>query len=194
MEQRALRVDSELAEDLMSLLDLFRPRWMHSRSDVRRRALSAIHDAEVLDTVARWDPDPALRRLAVERMRDPQQLREIASEHDDADVRRAALDRLEIVIQNQEALQRARAEVDTVREILRGDLHARKVVYRLKMQGFGEWNQEGSRYQCKGKAGHVLFAVDEDGHIRSCIYQTLEGLHVPLVRMRSDGSSEVLDA
>lgn len=178
----------------MSLLDFFRPRWMHSRSEVRRRALAAMHDAEVLHTVARWDPDPELRRLAVERMRDPQQLRELASEHDDADVRRAAFDRLEAVTRDRESLQRARAEVEAVREILRGDLQARKVVYRLKMQGFGEWHQDGSRYQCKGQAGHLLFAVDEAGRIRSCIYQTLEGLHVPLVRMRSDGSSEVLQA
>lgn len=64
----------------MGLVDLFRPKWKHSKAEVRAEALRGLGagDTEIIAGMARNDADEAVRRVAVEKLEDPELLSSIA--------------------------------------------------------------------------------------------------------------------
>ena len=52
----------------MGIIDLFKPKWRHSDPAVRREAVEALDNQSSLITVAKSDPDPAIRQLALEKI------------------------------------------------------------------------------------------------------------------------------
>lgn len=83
----------------MGLLDLFRPKWKHSRLDVRRPAVDALgeHQRDALTWVARHDPEPELRRAVLDRIDDAPLLAERAATDPDPAVAAFARQRLQVV-------------------------------------------------------------------------------------------------
>ncbi|MEM6991977.1 MAG: hypothetical protein AAF721_15820 [Myxococcota bacterium] len=64
----------------MGFVDLFRPKWKHSKASVRAEALRRLPADQhtVLVDAARNDRDEHVRRVAVERLEDPEALLEVA--------------------------------------------------------------------------------------------------------------------
>lgn len=54
----------------MSLFDLFKPKWRHSDSNVRRTAVEKLNDQTLLATVARTDRSPGTRKVALKKLTD----------------------------------------------------------------------------------------------------------------------------
>ncbi|MEE9383897.1 MAG: DUF349 domain-containing protein [Nannocystaceae bacterium] len=79
----------------MSLADLFRPKWKHSRVAVRAEALRTLgtEQRDVLIDMARNDRDEGIRQLAVDRLDDPELLTEIACAETSESVCRVAAER-----------------------------------------------------------------------------------------------------
>ncbi len=73
----------------MALADLFRPKYKHSKSEVRAAAVAAMDkdDIELLIEVARQDRDSAIRKTAIDKIADPDTLADLASSQDDAKLR-----------------------------------------------------------------------------------------------------------
>ncbi|MEO6951896.1 MAG: DUF349 domain-containing protein [Polyangia bacterium] len=73
----------------MGLLDLFRPKWKHSRADVRLEAVRDLGDDDVatLREVALRDPEVKVRELALKRLPDAEVLTEVAREETVASLR-----------------------------------------------------------------------------------------------------------
>ena len=78
----------------MALMDLFRPKWMHSDSRVRRAAVERLTEQAILDAIARSDESWELRQAAVEKLSRLGTLEHIAENDRHAKVRMAALRRL----------------------------------------------------------------------------------------------------
>jgi hypothetical protein len=80
----------------MGFVDLFRPKWKHSDAEVRATAVREVgpEQHEILATVARTDPDAAVRRIAIKKLADPSVLAEVAREDADPDLRQMAGQRL----------------------------------------------------------------------------------------------------
>ena len=76
----------------MGLLDLFRPKWKHSRADVRLEAVRELGDDDVptLREVALRDPEVKVRELALRRLPDAVVLAEVAREESVASLRELA--------------------------------------------------------------------------------------------------------
>ncbi len=76
----------------MGLLSLFRPKWRHSDSDVRREAIAQMEDPELLVQVILRDSEWFVRHEAVAALRDlkPDQshYKRLMIESDDEEVRR----------------------------------------------------------------------------------------------------------
>ena len=76
----------------MGLLDLFRPKWKHSRADVRLEAVRELgeDDLPTLREVALRDPEVKVRELALRRIPDAVALTELAREETVASLRELA--------------------------------------------------------------------------------------------------------
>jgi hypothetical protein len=78
----------------MGLLDLFRPKWRHSKVEVRTDAVRALDaDDAALAEVALKDPEAAIRRLAIKKIVDPELLEKIAGADSDEALRKAAAEK-----------------------------------------------------------------------------------------------------
>ncbi|MDE0625113.1 MAG: HEAT repeat domain-containing protein [Bryobacterales bacterium] len=79
----------------MGLLNLVRPKWKHSDSDVRREAISSIGDPEILAEIIISDGEWFVRHEAFEALRDmkPEQThyRRLVRESPDEEIRRKAV-------------------------------------------------------------------------------------------------------
>lgn len=66
----------------MGLVDLFRPKWKHSKASVRTEALRGLGaDAtDIILEIARTDADDTVRRAAIEKLADPDVLSSIATD------------------------------------------------------------------------------------------------------------------
>jgi hypothetical protein len=80
----------------MGFVDLFRPKYKHSDAEVRATAVRELppEATDILATVAREDPDAAVRRIAVKKLVDPAVLAQVASEDADPDLRSMAAEKL----------------------------------------------------------------------------------------------------
>ncbi|WP_210396196.1 DUF349 domain-containing protein [Motiliproteus sediminis] len=81
------------------LTNLFRPKWQHPRSDVRKKAVGNLdpgqdNDQTILETIAREDRDPDVRRQALNKLVNVDCLSQLADHDVDAGVRQSALNRL----------------------------------------------------------------------------------------------------
>jgi hypothetical protein len=65
----------------MSLLDLFRPKWKHSKWAVRAKAVDALEDQAILLQIAKNDPERVVKERACARIKDIAEIRK----HADAD-------------------------------------------------------------------------------------------------------------
>jgi hypothetical protein len=76
----------------MGFIDLFRPKWRHSDSDVRAEAVRNLGADQLgaLAQVAQKDKDARVRRIAVKRLDDPAVLTAIASSDPDESIRELA--------------------------------------------------------------------------------------------------------
>ncbi len=73
----------------MGLLDLFRPKWKHSRGDVRLEAVRELGEDETstLSEIARRDPDAKIREVALRKLSDPKLLNEPSRDEPDPSLR-----------------------------------------------------------------------------------------------------------
>ncbi len=62
----------------MSLFNLFRPKWKHSDSQVRKEAVRKIKDQAILFEIAKSDTDENVCKQAVENINDQEILLEIS--------------------------------------------------------------------------------------------------------------------
>ncbi len=79
----------------MGLLDLIRPKWLHSSPAVRMRAVAGISDARTLLRIAREDTDDGVRQAAIAKIDDAEALARIAMTGPIAGAHRAALAKLQ---------------------------------------------------------------------------------------------------
>ena len=81
----------------MSILNLFRPKWQHSDSNVRLQAVQSLNsgDQEILATVARSDQNVEVRRAALRKLTVPNVLRDLAQSESDSENRSIAQTRLQ---------------------------------------------------------------------------------------------------
>jgi hypothetical protein len=86
----------------MGLFDLFRPKWKHSKVDVRSDAVRDLDaDDSALAEVALKDPESSVRRLAIKKIVDPELLEKIAGADPDEALRKVASEKAsEILIAN----------------------------------------------------------------------------------------------
>ncbi|MEY3221062.1 MAG: hypothetical protein RIT27_2419 [Pseudomonadota bacterium] len=87
------------------LKQFFKPKWQHPDLNVRKQALEALAATEVdiLQSVAREDPDLGLRCLAAQKLADVQLLQEMSQDADfHPDVRQAAADRFQQLLTGQQ--------------------------------------------------------------------------------------------
>jgi hypothetical protein len=82
---------SPLGDALMGLLDLFKPKWRHSKAEIRLKAMGMIENQALLARIATKDNDADVRGAAVLGLTDQALLARIATEDNDADVRGAAV-------------------------------------------------------------------------------------------------------
>ena len=75
----------------MGLKDLFKPRWQHSESHVRKEAVEGLTDQRILAQMARTDDDEEVRRAAVYKLTDQNVIGDIARNDINSDVRAAAV-------------------------------------------------------------------------------------------------------
>ena len=78
----------------MSLLDLFRPQWKHSRPAVRAAAVRGINNSDLLAEIARTDSDRDVRIAAVRMLTSQTVLVSIARSDGNDGVRKAAVEKL----------------------------------------------------------------------------------------------------
>ncbi len=78
----------------MGFVDLFRPRWKHSKPSTRKKAVSQLDDATILRQVAVDDVDPEVRRVAVRKIDEQEFLISIAREDATSPVRREAVGKI----------------------------------------------------------------------------------------------------
>ncbi len=73
----------------MAIGDFFRPKYKHSKSEVRAAAVAAMDtdDIDLLIEVASKDTDLAIRRTAIDKISDPETLAGLAESQDDAKLR-----------------------------------------------------------------------------------------------------------
>ncbi|HEY7954231.1 MAG TPA: DUF349 domain-containing protein [Polyangia bacterium] len=76
----------------MGFFDLFRPKWKHSRVEVRLEAVRQLgaDEAALLAQVARQDQDVRVRRVALKKIDDPRLLGELAERDPDESLRKDA--------------------------------------------------------------------------------------------------------
>lgn len=74
----------------MALKDLFRPKWKHSQSYTRLKAIANISDTKILAKMATTDSSKSVRKEAVEKLSDTGILTKIAKNDNSWEVRRAA--------------------------------------------------------------------------------------------------------
>jgi len=79
---------------ILSLLDLFKPKWKHSDPKVRRKALEGVWSHDVLSAIVRNDENADVRKAAVERMTDDEILARLAHTSKDVVVRLAAIEKI----------------------------------------------------------------------------------------------------
>jgi hypothetical protein len=78
----------------MTIADWFRPKWRHSRSSIRWRAVESLTDQDVLANIAKNDVDWRVRETAVKRLTSQTILADVAKNDDWGSVRKAAVDRV----------------------------------------------------------------------------------------------------
>lgn len=83
-------------EILMSLLNVFRPKWQHSDPEVRIKALQELgpENQDVFETVATTDETIEVRQMALRKLTTITALRQIAKEDKDPIIKRTAENRL----------------------------------------------------------------------------------------------------
>jgi hypothetical protein len=66
----------------MSLLDWIRPKWKHRDAVIRERAVLALHNQEVLESIVNDDPSEPVRLAALTRISNQKMLARFACRHD----------------------------------------------------------------------------------------------------------------
>jgi hypothetical protein len=92
----------------MGLMNLFRPKWKHSDSDVRQDAVKLITDHTLLAEIAQQDDSGYVRCEAVRKLTDQALLAKIAQTDDDSRVRENAVRWLTDQVQLAEVVKRGR--------------------------------------------------------------------------------------
>jgi len=75
----------------MGFFDLLKPKWRHSKSDVRKTAVNKLTDQSILADIAKNDTDSDVRKTAVNKLTDQSILADIAKNDTDSDVRKTAV-------------------------------------------------------------------------------------------------------
>jgi hypothetical protein len=79
----------------MGLMDLFRPKWKHSKREVREAAAQSLTDQSILREIAKTDEAFGIRLFAVEKLTNQAPLAEIAKTEKKPSVRKAAVNKLD---------------------------------------------------------------------------------------------------
>jgi hypothetical protein len=78
----------------VGFLDLFRPKWKHSDSYVRKAAAKELTDQAVLTEIAKTDQDADVRKAVVEKLTDQEALADVAESGKHRDARFGALEKV----------------------------------------------------------------------------------------------------
>lgn len=93
----------------MTFFDFFKPKWKHSKWEIRRKAIEPLKDERILIKIARNDDYPEVRASAIKKVRDYSVLADILKNDKDISIQQSAIEALRTLLKEGDSHVRLKA-------------------------------------------------------------------------------------